>query len=37
MLEFDDAQPLVGSGHDHFAFNDWSVELNFDNLVITPL
>lgn len=34
---FVDAQPLKGSGHDHFAFNDWDVRVCFDNLVITPL
>jgi hypothetical protein len=33
----DDARPLAGRGHDHFAFNDWTVELWFDNLHITPL
>lgn len=37
MLENEDANPLAGPGHEYFAFNDWSVELNFDNLVITPL
>jgi hypothetical protein len=37
MLDFDDADPLAGPGHEHFAFNDWAVELQFDNLVITPL
>jgi len=33
----DDPSPLEGRGHDHFAFNDWTVELWFDNLRITPL
>ncbi len=33
----DDANPLEGRGHDHFAFNDWEVELWIDNLRITPL
>jgi hypothetical protein len=37
MLEFNDPQPLAGPGHEYFAFNNWSVELGFDNLVITPL
>jgi hypothetical protein len=37
MLEFDDNEPLAGPGHEHFAFNNWMVELGFDNLVITPL
>lgn len=32
-----DASPLEGRGHDHFAFNDWEVELWIDNLRITPL
>jgi hypothetical protein len=37
MLEFNDPEPLAGSGHEFFAFNDWEVDLYFDNLVITPL
>ena len=37
MLDFDDASPLQGPGHEYFAFNNWMVELGFDNLVITPL
>ena len=37
MLEFNDPEPLAGPGHEYFAFNDWNVELRFDNLVITPL
>lgn len=32
-----DPNPLWGPGHDHFAFNNWQVELWFDNLKITPL
>lgn len=32
-----DPQPLGGPGHDHFAFNNWSVPLTFDNFRITPL
>lgn len=32
-----DPSPLEGRGHDHFAFNDWEVELWIDNLSITPL
>jgi hypothetical protein len=32
-----DESPLEGRGHDHFAFNDWEVELWIDNLRITPL
>jgi hypothetical protein len=37
MLEFDDPEPLAGAGHEFFAFNNWMVDLQFDNLVITPL
>jgi hypothetical protein len=37
MLEFNDPEPLEGPGHEFFGFNDWAVDLNFDNLVITPL
>jgi hypothetical protein len=32
-----DRDPLAGPGHEHFAFNDWSVPVCFDNLTITPL
>lgn len=37
MLEYDDSMPLKGSRHDHFAFNNWSTPLYFDNLRVTPL
>ncbi|MEI8258187.1 MAG: hypothetical protein WCJ30_21120 [Deltaproteobacteria bacterium] len=37
MLEFNDDEPLAGPGHEYFAFNNWEVDLYFDNLVITPL
>src|SRR5262249_22981333 len=37
MLEWNDPDPLAGPGHEYFAFNNWEVELGFDNLVITPL
>jgi hypothetical protein len=37
MLEWDDPEPLTGAGHEYFAFNNWAVELGFDNVVITPL
>ncbi len=37
LASMDDSNPLEGSGHDHFAFNDWQAELWFDNLRITPL
>jgi hypothetical protein len=36
LLQLDDAEPLVGKGHDHLGFNDWDVPVCFDNLVITP-
>jgi hypothetical protein len=36
FLSYDDPQPLSGSGHRFFAFNDWEAELHFDNLKITP-
>jgi len=32
-----DPHPLSGVGHDHFAFNNWSAPLTFDNLRIRPL
>jgi hypothetical protein len=37
LAEMNDPSPLEGRGHDHFAFNDWEVELWIDNLSITPL
>jgi len=37
MHELVDSEPLAGPGHEHFAFNDWSVRVCFDNLRITPL
>ncbi|MDQ3037928.1 MAG: DUF1080 domain-containing protein [Myxococcota bacterium] len=37
LVSMDDPRPLAGTGHDHFAFNDWQAELWFDNLRITPL
>ena len=33
---FEDPAPLVGPGHEHFAFNDWDVPVCFDDLLITP-
>jgi hypothetical protein len=36
LFELDDAEPLVGVGHDHFGFNDWSAPVCFDNLRIAP-
>jgi hypothetical protein len=37
IAEMNDPSPLEGRGHDHFAFNDWEVELWIDNLSILPL
>jgi len=37
LLTFDDPQPLVGPGHEHFGFNDWEAEVCFDDLTLTPL
>lgn len=37
FLSLDDRSPLEGSGHDHFAFNNWETDLWFDNLVVRPL
>ncbi|MBL8602370.1 MAG: hypothetical protein JNK72_10650 [Myxococcales bacterium] len=37
MLEWDDADPLAGPGHEYLGFNDWEARVHFDNLVITPL
>ncbi|MBI5543468.1 MAG: hypothetical protein HY901_06235 [Deltaproteobacteria bacterium] len=37
MMEWDDAAPLRGSGHDRFGFSSWEADLYFDNLKVTPL
>lgn len=37
IAEMQDAEPLTGRGHDHFAFNNWQSDLWFDNLSIEPL
>ncbi len=37
MFRFGDPQPLSGSGHDHFGFNDWEVRVCFDNVKVVPL
>ena len=37
ILTYADEEPLAGSGHEHFGFNDWQVRVCFDNLRITPL
>jgi hypothetical protein len=36
-LSFEDSQPLMGQGHDHFGFNNWDVKACFDNVKVTPL
>ncbi len=36
FLTYDDPRPLHGAEHRYFGFNDWEVELHFDNLKITP-
>lgn len=37
LLTYNDAQPLLGPGHEHFGFNDWQARVCFDNLQVTPL
>jgi hypothetical protein len=37
LLSFTDPLPLQGTGHDHFAFNDWETPVCFDRLVVEPL
>lgn len=37
LLTYNDAQPLLGPGHEHFGFNDWQARVCFDNLLVTPL
>ncbi|NVB41448.1 hypothetical protein G6O69_26655 [Pseudenhygromyxa sp. WMMC2535] len=37
VAEFDDDDPLLGDGHEHFAFNNWEAPTRFDNLVIYAL
>ena len=34
FLEMNDPHPLLGMGHEYFAFNNWSSEVFFDNLSI---
>jgi len=36
-FDFSDPEPLVGAGHEHFAFNDWDAPVCFDNVKVTPL
>lgn len=37
FMTYTDASPLVGEAHRYFAFNDWSVPVYFDNLVVYEL
>jgi hypothetical protein len=37
ILEMEDPAPLVGTDHQHFAFNNWDVPVCFDDLIITPM
>lgn len=37
FLVLDDPNPLEGTGHEYFGFNNWESDTWFDNLVITPL
>lgn len=34
FLEMNDAAPLKGPGHEHFAINNWKSEVFFDNIAI---
>lgn len=36
FLSFEDDEPLAGSGHEYFGFNNWESDAWFDNLVIAP-
>lgn len=36
FLSWTDPAPLVGSGHEYLAVNDWEAEVLFDNLSIVP-
>lgn len=37
ILSFADPKPMKGEGHEHLGFNDWDVQVCFDNLQITAL
>ncbi|MBI3205965.1 MAG: hypothetical protein HYZ29_30795 [Myxococcales bacterium] len=37
LISFTDPAPLKGEGHEHLGFNDWEVQVCFDNLQITAL
>ena len=36
FLSMNDPSPLDGPDHAYLGFNNWEVELHFDNLKITP-
>jgi Farnesoic acid 0-methyl transferase len=36
FLTWTDPEPLVGTGHEYLAFNDWEADVSFDNLQIKP-
>ncbi|MCA9695330.1 MAG: hypothetical protein KC636_37470 [Myxococcales bacterium] len=37
LLLYEDPRPLVGEGHQHFAFSGWESPVYFDNLVISSI
>lgn len=37
FLQMNDTNALAGAGHEHFAFNNWTSEVYFDNLRIFEL
>jgi hypothetical protein len=37
LMEYPDAAPLRGAGHDRFAFNNWDVPVSFDNVRVFDL
>ena len=37
FLHAEDQDPLCGPGNDHFAFDNWSSKVHFDDLSIVPL
>ena len=37
IASLNDARPLAGPQHEHFAFNDWEAPVCFDHLLVEPL
>ena len=37
FMTYDDSKPLTGKGHRHFAFNDWTAPVRFDNVEVYDL